>query len=476
MPCHLRAPCLLHLLLLAAIPASVPAQDTASGPPPNVVIIFADDLGHGDLGAYGGRWKTPRLDRLADEGLRFTSFYSAQPVCSASRAALLTGCYSNRIGIHGALGPKSMVGIHANEVTLAEALKERGYATGIFGKWHLGHHPEFLPVRHGFDEYFGLPYSNDMWPHHPTAGPSYPPLPLIEGDRVIEHMPDQSRLTTRYTERAVQFIEKNRDRPFFLYLPHSMPHVPLHVSGEGRGASGAGLYADVILEIDRSVGQVLDALERNDLERRTLVIFTSDNGPWLSYGDHGGSASPLREGKGTVWEGGVRVPCIARWPGVVPPGSRCNEPVMTIDLFPALVKLAGGRLPPHRIDGRDIGPLLRGEPGSRSPHEALFFYFNTGDLQAVRSGRWKLILPHKYRTLDGKPGGTGGKPALYVERTAGLELYDLEADPGETRDLAAGNPDVVKRLELAAEGAREDLGDTALKRRGRNVREPGRAR
>jgi arylsulfatase A-like enzyme len=467
-------PILLAALGAPAAPAVAGAAPAAARAP-NVVIIFADDLGYGDLGAYGATGHaTPHLDRLAADGIRFTSFYTAQPVCSAARAALLTGCYANRVGIAGALGPHARHGIHADEVTLAEVLKARGYATGIFGKWHLGHHPEFLPRRHGFDEYFGLPYSNDMWPRHPTAAAKYPPLPLIEGETAVEIMPDQTQLTVRYTERAVRFIEKHRERPFFLYLPHAMPHVPLHVSEKHRGKAARGLYGDVIEEIDWSVGEVLKALEANGLEEHTLVVFTSDNGPWLSYGDHAGSAGRLREGKGTTWEGGVRVPFIARWPGRIPAGSVCGEPAMTIDLLPTIAALAGAPLPDRKLDGKDIWPLLSASPGARSSQEAYFFYYNDNELQAVRSGRWKLHLPHSYRTLDGKPGGKEGKPTPYVEREMGIELYDLESDPGETANVAAANADVVTRLQVLVEKCRDDLGDSRTGRTGRNRRPPGR--
>jgi arylsulfatase A-like enzyme len=270
---------------------------------------------------------------MAREGVRFADFYVAQPVCSASRAALLTGCYPNRIGILGALGPAAKHGISDQEKTLAEVLKPQGYATAIYGKWHLGHHPRFLPTRHGFDDYFGLPYSNDMGPKHPTA--KFPDLPLIEGEKVVSLNPDQTKLTTWYTELAIQFVEKNKDRPFFLYLAHNMPHVPLHVSDKFKDKSKQGLYGDVIMEIDWSVGEALSALKRHNLDERTLVIFTSDNGPWLSYGDHAGSAGPLREGKMTTWEGGVRMPCLMRWPGHIPAGSVCREPAMTIDVLPS---------------------------------------------------------------------------------------------------------------------------------------------
>src|SRR5262245_36206384 len=311
---------------------------------PNFVIIFADDMGYADVSPYGGKTPTPNLARMAREGVRFTDFYVAQPVCSASRAALLTGCYPNRIGILGALNPYSKEGIHSDEQTLAEVLKTRGYATAIYGKWHLGYQPQFLPTRHGFDDYFGLPYSNDMWPNHPAPTRPYPPLPLIEGERTTETNPDQTQLTTWYTQRAVRFIEKNRNQPFFLYVPHNMPHVPLFVSIKHKGQSNAGLYGDVIQELDWSVGEILNTLKKNGLDERTLVIFASDNGPWLLYGDHAGSAGPFREGKATTFEGGVRVPCIMRWPTQIPHNQIVRELAATIDL-PTLATLAGARLP-----------------------------------------------------------------------------------------------------------------------------------
>ncbi len=456
--------------LLAA--ACVAAADR----PPNVVVIFADDLGWGDIGVQGAKgYATPHIDRMAREGMRLTSFYVSQPVCSASRASLLTGCYANRIGIHGALGPGSKTGLSASETTLAEVLKARGYATAIVGKWHLGDAPEFLPTRHGFDEYFGLPYSNDMWPNHPTAKPgTYPPLPLYDGERVVEEMPDQSLLTGRYAERAVSFIDRNRDRPFFLYLAHSMPHVPLFAGEEFAGRTRRGLFGDVISEIDASVGAVLGALRRNGLERDTLVVFTSDNGPWLSYGDHAGSAGPFREGKGTTFEGGVRVPCVVRWPGRVPRGRVNDEPVMTIDLLPTVATLAGADLPSAPIDGRDIGPILLGRRGARSPHEALFFYYHQGELQALRSGRWKLHLPHAAAVLEGAPGGCDGRPVPYRRAEVGLELYDLRRDRGESRNVAGRHPEVMQRLLALAESARADLGDSLTRRTGSGIREPGR--
>ncbi len=475
------------IVTVLSIPSTVfGGQVSGAKRPPNIVIIFTDDQGYSDVGVFGAQgFKTPNLDHMASQGMRFTSFYVAQPVCSASRAALLTGCYPNRVGISGALGPRAKHGLHTDEVTIAEICKSKGYATAAFGKWHLGHLPQFLPPRHGFDEYYGTPYSNDMWPLHPAyvdlpkdavkRKQGYPNLPLIEGDKIADSEvtgEDQARFTTVFTERAVDFIERNRERPFFLYVAHPMPHVPLFVSDKHKGASEQGLYGDVITEIDWSVGQILEALKENDLEDDTLVIFTSDNGPWLSYGNRGGSCRPLREGKGTTWEGGVREPCIMRWPGKIPAGSVCDEPVMTIDILPTVAGLIGADLPKHKIDGKDIWPLMAGEPGAKSPHEALYFYYKQNDLEALRSGKWKLIFPHKYRSLTGTPG-RDGRPAGYSQIMSGLELYDLKKDISEKHDVADQHPEVVKRLQALAEKARDDLGDRLTKRKGKNRRPAG---
>ncbi len=442
---------------------------------PNVVIIFIDDMGYADIEPFGARgYKTPNLNRMAKEGMRFTDFYVAQAVCTASRTALLTGCYPNRLGLHGALGPNAKHGINDNEVTIAEVLKTKGYATAIYGKWHLGHHPQFLPTRHGFDEYLGLPYSNDMWPKHPEAkSGTYPDLPLIENDKVVQLMPDQSQLTRQYTERAVSFIERNKAKPFFLYVPHTMVHVPLFVGEKFKGSSKSGLFGDVVQEVDWSVGEILNTLKKHKLDKDTLVIFTSDNGPWLSYGDHAGSSGSLREGKGTAWEGGVRVPFIARWPGKIPAGRTTRTPAMTIDLLPTIAKLANAELPKHKIDGLDIWPLLKGDPNAKNPHDAYFFYYNNNELQAVRSGNWKLILPHTYRTLGAQAKAKDGVPVKYSNVKVGLELYDLATDAGEKTNVADQHPDVVKRLEALAEQARADLGDRLTNRIGKGVREPG---
>jgi arylsulfatase A-like enzyme len=436
-----------------------------------VVIIFCDDMAYADISPFGSKTSTPNLARMAREGMRFTDFYVGQAVCSASRAALMTGCYPNRVGIQGALGPKAKIGINPNEVTLAEILKGRGYATAIYGKWHLGDAPQFLPTRHGFDEWFGLPFSNDMWPLHPVNPTNYPPLPLYENEKVVELMPDQRQLTTWYTERAVKFIERKKDQPFFLYVAHNMPHVPLYVSSKFNGASGRGLYADVIQEIDWSVGEILAALKRNGLDENTLVIFTSDNGPWLLYGSHAGNALPLREGKATTFDGGVRVPCLMRWPGKIPAGSTCHEMAWTMDVLPTVAKLAGTNAPTNRIiDGRDIWPLLSGQRGARTPHEAYYYYWDRG-LEAVRAGKWKLHLAHDYSHLA-VPGG-GGLPGKYARQRMGGSLYDLEKDVSEANDVAARYPEVVAHLQSIAEQARGDLGDSLTKRAGKNLRPAG---
>jgi arylsulfatase A len=450
--------------------------------PPNIVLILTDDQGYADVGVFGASgFRTPNLDRLASQGRQFTQFYVAQAVCSASRAGLLTGCYPNRIGFFGALGPNSRIGISSNEVTLAQLVKQRGYATAIYGKWHLGDRPQFLPTRHGFDEWYGLPYSNDMWPLHPEAKPgTYPDLPMYENEKIVipsVQPADQDQLTTQYTEHAVRFIDEHADRPFFLYVAHNMPHVPLHVSSRFKGQSQRGLYGDVIMEIDWSVGEIMRALDRHRLADDTLVIFVSDNGPWLSYGDHAGSAFPLREGKGTSWEGGVRVPCIMRWPKRIPAGTVYDRPLMTIDLFPTIAGLIGATLPAHPIDGMDAWQVIAGGKGAVNPHDYYFIYYNRNDLQAVLGGdgRWKLILPHAYRTLAGRPGGTGGIPVKYSQANAGLELYDLRADVSEAADVSAKHPDVVARMSAAAARMRADLGDDLTRVQGGGAREPGRA-
>lgn len=453
------------------------AEETTSLP--NVVIIFTDDQGYQDVGCYGSPdINTPNLDQMAAEGIRFTNFYVSQPVCSASRASLLTGCYANRMGIHGAYMPYVGKGLHPDEVTIAEMLKPLGYATAQFGKWHLGSEPEFLPTRQGFDEYFGIPFSNDMWPYHPSQGTvfDFGPLPLVENETTIDTLEEQSMLTTWYTERAVDFIKRKKDQPFFLYVPHSMPHVPLFVSDKFKDKSAAGLYSDVIEEIDWSVGQILAALKEHGLDENTLVIFTSDNGPWLSYGGHSGRALPLREGKGTAWEGGVRVPCIMRWPGKIPSAKVEAKPAMTIDVLPTIAAMTGANLPIHPIDGKDMSGLLLGKENVAPHQSAYYFYYKSNELHAVMSGdgRWKLYFPHRYRSLNGRTGTDDGIPIPYDQNDlTELELYDLFNDIGEERNVFAEHPEVVQRLEAYAEKARSELGDRLTNRKGAGLRPVG---
>lgn len=454
---------------------------------PNVILIFTDDQGYADVGAYGATgYQTPNLDQMAAEGIRFTDFYVAASVCSPSRAALMTGCYSQNVGLPEVLDSSSEIGIRSDETTIAEIFKSQGYNTAIYGKWHLGHHPEFLPTRHGFDEFFGIPYSNDIWPFHPTKPDFFPDLPLYENETVLEYNSDQSKFTTQFTERTVDFIRKNKSKPFFIYLAHVMPHVPLFVSDKFEGKSEKGLHGDVIMEIDWSVGQILQALKEEGLDEKTIVVFTSDNGPWLSYGDHGGSAGPLRDGKTTTFDGGQRVPAIMRWPGNIPAGEVCREIATTMDLLPTFAKLIKAPLPEKPIDGKDIWPLMSGQPDAVSPHEA-FYYYDVWKLDAVRSGSWKLHLPRKYYTSV-EPG-SGGLPGTSDWDYIPLSLFDLENDIGEQNDVSAKYPEIVDKLLLLAQKARHEIGDaekkvvegidywqsrTYYRIRGINNREPGR--
>lgn len=441
---------------------------------PNIVLILIDDLGYGDIGPFGNdRWATPELDRMAREGRRFTDFAVASAVCSASRAAFLTGCYHERVGIRGALGPRSEIGLAASETTMAEVCRSAGYATACFGKWHLGHHREFLPLQQGFDEYYGIPWSNDMWPLHPDyvdlppdaakRKQGYPDLPMIEGNEIVDPLvdgADQKRMTGEFTRRAVDFIRRNRQRPFFLYLAHPAVHVPLFPGEAFAGKSGAGMYGDAVQEVDWSVGQILATLRELKLEENTLVIFTSDNGPWLSYGDHAGTAGPLREGKGTSWEGGIRVPTLMWWPGRIPAGSDCDELVASIDLLPTVCGLVHQPLPDLPVDGLDISRQIFEAQPPPSPHEFVCTWYGNNELQAIRDRRWKLVFPHSWRTLNSKPGGTGGKPATYASlELKSPQLFDLAEDVGETRDVAALHPEELTRLCRLADEARNALGD-----------------
>lgn len=443
---------------------------------PNVIVIFTDDQGYQDVGCFGSPdIKTPHLDKMAEEGIKLTSFYAAQAVCSASRAGLLTGCYPNRLGIHGAFMPNSKQGLNASETTLAEMLKEIDYKTGMFGKWHLGDHPDFMPNNQGFDEYFGIPYSNDMWPLHPQQGTvfNFGPLPLFENETTIDTLTNQSLLTTQITERSIEFIRKNKDNPFFLYIAHPQPHVPLYVSDTFKGKSERGLYGDVIMELDWSVGQVLTALKENGLDERTLVIFTSDNGPWLNYGNHAGSAIPLREGKGTALEGGQRVPCIIRYPGKIKQGKVIDIPMMGIDILPTIAHITGAKLPANKIDGKNVWDIWTSK-SARSPHEAYYFYYHVNELHGIRYGKWKMYYPHEYRTLNGKEGGKNGLPVDYEYTTIDkVELYDLSTDISETTDVANKNPEIVARIQELGDKIRLELGDALTNVEGEGTRNIG---
>jgi arylsulfatase A-like enzyme len=477
----------MQRLMIAAL-LMIPAISTlAVDRPPNVVVIFIDDMGYADINPFGDTsYPTPNLDRMADEGRKFTDFVVSSAVCSASRSALLTGCYHRRIGFSGALGPKANVGLNPSETTIAELCKSVGYSTAAFGKWHLGHHPKFLPTNHGFDRYYGIPYSNDMWPLHPNsiekrkkdpdAKLPWAELPMIENTTIVNESvqpDDQRQMTRQFTERGVSFIKENADKPFFLYLPHPMVHVPLYASKEFEGKSGQGIFGDVVMEVDWSVGQIMDAVESIGQSENTLIVFTSDNGPWLSYGTHSGKATPLREGKGTMWEGGYREPTIMRWKGKIPAGTTCDKLSSTIDILPTVAAMIGAELPAKQIDGHDIRPLLFGEAGAESPHEAFYCYYKGGELQAVRNERFKLMLPHKYRSLQGVKGRDDGLPIAYKMMQAEYALYDLDNDVSETTDVKEKFPDVVKELDAAAELAREDLGDKLTKRSGSGTRPIG---
>jgi arylsulfatase A len=425
---------------------------------PNFVFILADDQGYGDLGCYGSTdLRTPNVDKMAAGGVRFTSFYAA-PVCTPSRTSIMTGCYAVRVGLgDGVLFPYSKIGINSDEVTLPELLKTRGYSTAIVGKWHLGHQPKFLPRRHGFDYYFGTPYSNDMNSNQ-YKNPEFkaPPLPLMRNDELIEQNPDQNQLTKRYTNEAIQFIRNNKERPFFLYLAHNMPHLPLAASEKFRDKSKRGIYGDAVEEVDWSVGEVLRELRELGLENDTLVLYTSDNGPARQAAPMNGSAGPLRGRKASTWEGGLRVPCIVRWPGKVPVGRTRDEIVSTMDVLPTFAKLAGAALPSGRkIDGVDVWPLMSGAKLTKPPRET-FYYFQNERLQAVRNGRWKLHVD---------------RPDLKEEKMP--LLYDLDSDIGEKTNVASAHPEVVKRLMVLLEQARGDLGDKATGVVGAGVRPAG---
>jgi len=411
---------------------------------PNFIVIFTDDQGYEDIGCFGSpKIKTPNLDKLAAEGRKFTSFYSANSVCSPSRAALMTGCYPTRVSVPGVLFPRHKEGLNPDEITIAELLKTKGYATSCIGKWHIGHKPKFLPTRQGFDSYFGIPYSNDMTidPEAKLAAniilregftldriknekPKKNLVPLMRNEEVIEYPCDQTTLTKRYTEEAVRFIEKNEDKPFFLYIPHTMPHIPLFASKNFKGKSERGPYGDTIEEIDWSVGEIMKTLRENNLDENTLVIYTSDNGPWKLKEGRGGSAYPLRGYKFQTYEGGMRVPCIMSWKGKIPSGTVCDEIGATIDLLPTFANLAGAKIPDDRIiDGKNIWPIISGKEGALSPHD-IYYYYKGNRLESARQGKWKIRRSGK--------------------KSQSVELYNLEDDISESKNLSPKNPELIE--------------------------------
>jgi len=418
---------------------SGPLSLGAQSKPPNIVLIYCDDLGYGDLGCYGSGIRTPNLDRMAAEGIRFTHFYSGNPVCSPSRAALLTGRYPTRVGVPRVLNPKDTTGLPDSEVTLAQLLKARGYATMCIGKWHLGHLPQYLPTNRGFDEYFGIPYSNDM-----------DPCVLMHNTEVIENPAALETLTPRYTQQALRFIENSKDRPFFLYLPHTYPHIPLGASERFRGKSPLGLYGDVIEELDWSTGEILSALKRHGLDNNTLVMFSSDNGPWYQ-----GSPGRLRGRKGMTWEGGQRVPFIARFPGRIPKGRTCAGVASVMDILPSVARLCGASLPPNPLDGIDVWPMLSGQKPELD-REALL-YFDNAHLQCARWKQWKLHVA-RHNSAAYAPAPQGGRVNLPLAQP---ELYDLVLDPDESYDVAPERPEIVKeirsRIERLMQGFPEEI-------------------
>lgn len=447
------------------------ASDDTRTTQPNFIVLFADDLGYADLGSFGAvGMSTPELDRMAREGRRFTDFYVASPTCTPSRGALLTGCYPLRAGFDDAvavrpdgslspsrvLWPGSPLGLHPDEVTIAEILRDAGYATGMVGKWHLGDRPLFNPTKHGFNQFFGVMFSNDMSPYDYFRGLERQDEPL-----------DRDLQVQRYTEEAIDFIESRSGGPFFLYLAHTMPHTPLAASSRFRGTTQRGFYGDAVAEIDWSVGRILDCLRRNQLDENTLVIFTSDNGPWLKRGEHGGLATPLRGGKGSTYEGGMRVPCIAWQPGTIPAGTTCSEIATTMDVLPTFAKLAGGQIPTNRkLDGYNITSLLNGEPNATSPYQYFLYYFGN-ELHGVRSGRWKLRLRNHLRNEN-----------IYNYSASKTEflppaLYDLKFDPGEQKSVLDDHPDVVERLAGYIDIARAELGDSLTEVKPTKVRAIG---
>lgn len=472
----------LFLITVVFLIASGKKDSSLPAASPNVIFILMDDMGYGDLECYGGfPYHTTNINSLANSGMRFTNFYAAQAVCSASRSAFLTGCYPNRIGISGALSPLANIALNPDEETIAKLLHDKGYKTGMIGKWHLGQKAPFLPLSYGFNEFLGLPYSHDYWPVNydgtaldtTTARGKWPTLRLIEGNTAVKSittLTDAATLTTMYTQRAVEFIKRNKSKPFFLYIAHSMPHVPLAVSEKFKDKSGAGLYGDVMEEVDWSVGQVLKILDETGLSKNTIVIFTSDNGPWLTYGNHAGNTGGLREGKGTAWDGGLKVPFIIRWPAQIKPGTVCNSMAAGMDLLPTIVSACNAKLPIKKIDGVNLWPLLKQQPLAE-PRTEFVYYYDRCSLKGIRKGQWKLVFPNISQTYKRSSAiGYDGWPGKYASDSVKLALYDLRTDPGETLDVKEKFPEVVRELTAIAEKYRRELGDDLTNQKGSEVR------
>lgn len=468
-----------YLLLHAALVFSQKPQH------PNIVIVYMDDMGYGDIEPFGMTGvSTPNFNQLASEGLRLTNFNAAQAVCSASRAALLTGCYPNRVGISGAILPETNIALNPKEETIASLLNGAGYSTAIFGKWHLGNKPPYFPLSYGFDTFYGLPYSHDIWPVGYDGLPitdstnrrrHWPQLPVIEGDEqigTITTLAQQTHWTASITSRAVKYIADHRKTPFFLYVAHPLPHVPLAVSERFKGKSDLGIFGDVIMELDWSIGEIMRALKEAGVSDNTMLIVTSDNGPWKHFGDHAGSTAGLREGKGTPFEGGTRVPFIIRWPGKIPPGTVSGELMTNMDILPTVCAITGTRLPTAKIDGVDFSSLILGKT-TKGPREVFYYYFGANNLMAVRYKHWKLVLDHHSQSYrDGAIGTNGFPGSMQSNNKVTQALYDLTHDPGESYDVQKNYPEVVEKILTLVEAAREDLGDGVTGRKGKNVRMP----
>ena len=465
------------LLILASIGAKAQTKKQ-----PNVIIILMDDMGYGDTEPYGMTGiPTPNFNRVAAEGTRFTHFNAGQPVCTASRASMLTGTYPNRIGMEGALLPGAHRALNPNEQTLASLLKDAGYETAMLGKWHLGNKAPYLPIHYGFDSFYGIPYSHDIWPIKPDStrvtNPEdirydWPAVPVYENDTQVDSiitMERQSELTPELTKRAVSFISKRHNKPFFLYLAHPMPHVPLAPSKAFLGKSGMGKFGDIIMELDWSLGQILKALDDKGLAENTIVIITSDNGPWLKFGDNAGSAGGFREGKQTSFDGGTRVPFIVRWPGKVKAGDVNSHLITSMDILPTIVDAAKAKLPKEKIDGLDFLPLWEGKAAD-GPRKLFYYYYDNNTLRAIRYNNWKLVFPHTTNTYTTELHGKGGYPGKQDKIDVPMALYDLAHDPGERYDVQVLYPEMVQKLKDFAEEARKDLGDGLTNTPPTNVR------